>query len=137
MIDSHLNMIAERNSLHCIRISQFYSLQASFFTDIREKGNTHVKVIWPCACTDREIICTILTHKTRITLSSFLFFPQHLVLFVLFSWIIQIQWNKRQIQILKNHGIACSYVLDHIKYPIDQYLIKFFLFVCLSKTVIV
>lgn len=71
MIDSHLNMIAERNSLHCIMISQFYSIQASFFSDIREKGNTHVKVIWPCACTDREIICTILSHKTRITLSFF------------------------------------------------------------------
>lgn len=132
MIDSHLNMIAERNSLHCIMISQFYSLQASFFSDIREKGNTHVKVIWPCACTDREIICTILSHKTWITLS---FFLQHSGLFVLFSWIIQL--NKRQIQILKNHSIACSYVLDHIKYPTYQYLINFFFFVCLCKTFIV
>lgn len=132
MIDSHLNMIAERNFLHCIMISQFYSLQASFFTDICEKGNTHVKVIWPCACTDREIICTILSHKTWITLS---FFLQHSGLFVLFSWIIQL--NKRQIQILKNHSIACSYVLDHIKYPTYQYLINFFFFVCLCKTFIV
>lgn len=135
MIDSHLNMIAERNSLHCIMISQFYSLQASFFSDIREKGNTHVKVIWPCACTDREIICTILSHKTWITLSFFLFFLQHSGLFVLFSWIIQL--NKRQIQILKNHSIACTYVLDHIKYPTYQYLINFFFFVCLCKTFIV
>lgn len=115
MIDSHLNMIAERNSLHCIMISQFYSLQASFFSDIREKGNTHVKVIWPCACTDREIICTILSHVQDMNNSFFLsFFLQHSGLFVLFSWIIQL--NKRQIQILKNHSIACSYVLDHIKY---------------------
>lgn len=135
MIDSHLNMIAERNSLHCIMISQFYSLQASFFTDIREKGNTHVKVIWPCACTDREIICTILSHKTWITLSFFLFFSNTWDCLCYFSWIIQL--NKRQIQILKNHSIACSYVLDHIKYPTYQYLINFFIFVCLCKTFIV
>lgn len=135
MIDSHLNMIAERNSLHCIMISQFYSIQASFFSDIREKGNTHVKVIWPCACTDREII--LHNFKPQDMNNSFFlsFFLQHSGLFVLFSWIIQL--NKRQIQILKNHSIACSYVLDHIKYPTYQYLINFFFFVCLCKTFIV
>lgn len=130
MIDSHLNMIAERNSLHCIMISQFYSLQASFFSDIREKGNTHVKVIWPCACTDREIICTILSHKTWITLSFFLFFSNTRDCLCYFHGLSS--WIKD-----KNHSIACSYVLDHIKYPTYQYLINFFFFVCLCKTFIV